>query len=740
MPKTIKELHADFLEELEIGQGRSQKTVENYDRHLKKFYQQEKINEIHDIKSDTVRHFRRWLNEQAPRAPRVAAAGVSLATQNYYLIALRQFLKYLAKRDIEALSADKVGLAKLGDRDIDVLYPEEVDSLLKTPTQIDARTPDGRLSLLRDKALLETLYSTGMRVAEVISLDRDDIPSLVPADNTSPKDTVELPIRGKGNKLRVVFLSSSAQRALASYVQDRHDMDPALFIQHSPNANPGKNLRLTPRSVQRMIKKYALLAGLTKKITPHTLRHCLHEDTRIILNPTVLSAKKVYEQQKSSVLSFDFAKNRTVRGKIIRHFSHKSTPLNQIWASGRELVCSPEHTLFTVSGTGVVPVEAKNLRPGTFVAGIKSISYRGKQLYSPEFWRLVGYIIGDGTLSENRHGIIISEKNADFVRFYASLIKRVTGRAPTVTAFKDRKSFAINLYNVRLLRLLRELGITQKSPTRRLPSSLLPATNQEISACLAGLYDAEGNTGNIKIFSTSKDLLKDVQLTLLRLTIDSFINVRLRQVKLPQGKMISNTIYTLHVLQKPSQELFKQLIPTLKNVNILPHHVDWKLPTQQIFQRHYRLARQKKLPLGAEGAAHYGVRYISRYQRICTTPTILKKIIRGFTEQHVEQSIITALSQILALSNIKWLKVHKCQVYPGPQEVYDFTIVPHSNFITDGFISHNSYATDLLTNGADVRQVQQLLGHASITTTQVYTHLTDVHLREVHTRFHRQRQ
>jgi len=445
----------------------------------------------------------------------------------------------------------------------------------------------------------------------------------------------------------------------------------------------------------------------------------------------------VLAQKEVSVLSFDFAKDKIVRGKIVRHFSHKSTSLVQIWASGREIVCSPAHTLFTVSGSGITPIRADELKPGMFVAGVKSVRYRGHRIHPPAFWRLVGYIIGDGTLSEARRGIIINEKDKRLADFYVRLVKKVTGRAPTITRFQDRRSFGINIYNVDFLKKLRELGITQKSPKRRLPLSLLKATTQEIGACIAGLYDAEGNDGTtIRIFSASKDLLKDVQLVLLRLEIDSSINERFRSVKLPQGRTIEHTMYVLHVLQKPSQERFKKLIPTLKHTNILPRNVDWKLPTQPIFQRHYRTARQTNAGLGTEGARRYKVKYVSRYQKLCTTPTTLKNIIKGFVEDRVDPEIIDALRQILELSNIKWLKVHKCRYYNSPQEVFDFTVVPYSNLITDGFISHNSFATDLLANGADVRQVQQLLGHSSITTTQVYTHLTDVHLREVHQKYH----
>lgn len=256
MPPSLQQLHSEFLEELEVGQGRSVRTVANYDHYLKRFWEQQSITSIADITMDAVRDFRRYLSTRSD------TSGVSLATQNYHFIALRQFLKYLAKRDIPALAPEKIGLAKLPERDIDVLYPEEVDALLDAPA---ANTIEG----LRDRALLQTLYSTGMRISELIALDRDDIRS----------ESTEIPVRGKGNKVRVVFLSPEAQRAIQEYLTQRMDIDPALFIRHKKGSvgDPG-DLRLTPRSVQRFMRKYAIAAGITKAVTPHTLRHSFATD------------------------------------------------------------------------------------------------------------------------------------------------------------------------------------------------------------------------------------------------------------------------------------------------------------------------------------------------------------------------------------------------------------------------------------------------------------------------------
>jgi site-specific recombinase XerD len=258
MRRDVKKLLAEFLEDLEVGQGRSAKTVENYDRYLKHFFAQQKVQTVPQITLERIRLFRRFLSTVLKTTEQTLA----LTTQNYHFIALRQFLRYLARRDIPALAPDKVGLAKVPERDIDVLYPEEVEALL---TAVDGDS----LVSLRDMAILEVLFSSGIRIAELVSLDRDDIR---PQSN-------EFTVRGKGNKVRVVFLSASARKAVADYLRKRTDFDPALFIRHNfPTVEGSKNLRLTSRSVQRMFHKYARASGLTKHITPHTLRHSFATD------------------------------------------------------------------------------------------------------------------------------------------------------------------------------------------------------------------------------------------------------------------------------------------------------------------------------------------------------------------------------------------------------------------------------------------------------------------------------
>lgn len=256
MSQNLKDLHVEFLENLEMAHGRSSKTVENYDRYLRRFFEVAKIKEIGDISLQTIREFRRYLTTQAQ-----GGEGVAAATQNYHFIAIRQFLKYLAKRDVEAMAAEKIDLAKLPERDIDVLYPEELDALLAAP-KTDS------LAGLRDRALLQTLFSTGLRISEAVSLDRDDI----------RETSNEIPVRGKGNKVRVVFLSEDAHGAIREYEEKRTDVDPALFIRHKKTSVQEDDLRLTVRTIQRLMKKYAARAGITKDISPHTLRHSYATD------------------------------------------------------------------------------------------------------------------------------------------------------------------------------------------------------------------------------------------------------------------------------------------------------------------------------------------------------------------------------------------------------------------------------------------------------------------------------
>jgi site-specific recombinase XerD len=251
----LKKLKTEFLEYLEIEKGRSLKTVENYDRYLDRFLAHSKITSPVRLTEEAVREFRLHLN----REPGVSGS-MKKKTQNYYLIALRAFLKYLRKRGVESLSPERIELAKASGRDLDLMSSAELERLMGAPK-------GDSLAALRDRAILELFFSTGLRVSELCSLDTD-------LDLTRD----EFSIRGKGEKVRVVFLSPAAKAAIKKYLGKRGDIDEALFIQLGRASKQAKDLRLTPRSVERIVKQYAIKAGITRKVTPHVIRHSFATD------------------------------------------------------------------------------------------------------------------------------------------------------------------------------------------------------------------------------------------------------------------------------------------------------------------------------------------------------------------------------------------------------------------------------------------------------------------------------
>lgn len=251
----------EFLEHLEIEKGRSIKTIQNYDHYLMRFLDFSKLTSPKQLNENVIREYRLWLNRQdAGKKPGGVKETLKRKTQNYYLIALRAFLKYLRKRGIESASPERIELAKVGDRSLDLISIDELTRLLKAPQ-------GSAVKALRDRAILELLFSTGLRVSELCSLDRDlDL----------SRD--ELSVRGKGEKIRVVFISDNARAILKQYLDKRDDVDDALFVQLGKASKTATYLRLTPRSVERIIKAYAIKAGITKKVTPHVIRHSFATD------------------------------------------------------------------------------------------------------------------------------------------------------------------------------------------------------------------------------------------------------------------------------------------------------------------------------------------------------------------------------------------------------------------------------------------------------------------------------
>lgn len=279
MTTELEQFKREFLEHVEIEKGNSLKTVNNYDHYLTRFFEFAKISTPKEITDDKIREFRLYLNRQPGVKTKGQQAGtLKKNTQNYHLIALRSFLKYLMKRGITSLSPERIDLAKIKERSLDLISTDELNRLLNAPLislkqglgaegkkDSSKSLVSGTLKSLRDKAILELFFSTGLRLSELCSINRDlDL----------SKD--EFSIRGKGEKVRVVFLSDSAKDAIREYLKNRKDFDEPLFIQYSRNGAKGN--RLTPRSIERIVKYYAIVAGISKKVTPHIIRHSFATD------------------------------------------------------------------------------------------------------------------------------------------------------------------------------------------------------------------------------------------------------------------------------------------------------------------------------------------------------------------------------------------------------------------------------------------------------------------------------
>jgi len=258
----VSEALTDFLEHLEIEGGRSQNTIRNYSLYLERFIEFAGDIEVVKITSEIIRRYRLWLNRYKNDND---GKELSILTQSYHLIALRGFLTYLSRRDIPSLSADKIILPKTVRKQVTFLQYDEVVNLIDN---IPLDSEQG----LRDRAIIELLFSSGLRVSELVNLNRDHI-------NLKRR---EFMVRGKGQKDRPVFVSQHAAEHVENYLQARQDSLPALFLSYSRRSTKptmsGDYRRLSARSIQRMVSHYARLAGITKHVSPHTMRHSFATD------------------------------------------------------------------------------------------------------------------------------------------------------------------------------------------------------------------------------------------------------------------------------------------------------------------------------------------------------------------------------------------------------------------------------------------------------------------------------
>jgi site-specific recombinase XerD len=315
--QSLDSLKSDFLQYIEIEKGRSALTVRNYDHYLTRFLEfaskNHSVDSPADITEPMMREYRVYLNRLPARTPKKGQVTETLdkKTQNYHLISLRAFFKYIRKRGLGGYDPERIELAKTQSRELDLISEKELTNLLAAP---DTTTING----LRDRAMLELFFSTGLRVSELCSLDRD-------TDFSSG----EVSVRGKGGKIRVVFISGAAALAVKQYLNQRADIDEAMFVDHSPRAHARmareESIRLTPRSVERVVEKYAMIAGIAKKCTPHVIRHSFATDllyngadlrtVQMMLGHASIATTQIYTNVTNKFLRDQFEKFHSKRDK-----------------------------------------------------------------------------------------------------------------------------------------------------------------------------------------------------------------------------------------------------------------------------------------------------------------------------------------------------------------------------------------------------------------------------------------
>ncbi|GIW64612.1 MAG: hypothetical protein KatS3mg092_0545 [Patescibacteria group bacterium] len=736
----INEAILRFLEYCELDKNLSLKTVKMYGYYLNFFKEwilksqklkvksQNLIN-VEEIDENTIREFRLYLSHYYKNPYK---GELKRQTQNYFLVALRSFFRYLIKQKLKVLPPEMIELGKQRDRSIKFLLPEELEKLFNV---VDISDIIG----LRDRAILEVLFSTGLRVSELVNLNREQVNI----------ETGEFGVIGKGGKARVVFLSKRAKEWLKKYLDKRDDPYSPLFIRYSgPKAKEGltnEKMRLSVRSVERMIDKYRKKAGILFRFGPHVLRHCLHPETLIFTKDGLISARELYFSLENGIYSLDFKNKKIVKDKIILKSTH-NTYLYSIFADGYEIKCSGNHLLYIFDNESFVEKKAKDIQIGENLIAPKIIPHKGKKTLDKRLWRIVGYVLGDGVVNKLRRGIFIFDKNKNILEYYLDLIESLFGKKGKILKSPNSNSFQLVFYSKELVEFFHELiDFNKKAKEKLIPKKIFNATKEEIRYFIAGFYDAEGltKTENPRFFSSSFLLLKQIQMLLLYFGIDSHLEKRKRNTILPHNQEIySSRIYELVILDKKSIITFKKFIPTLKNETIIISKKikdDYtKLPFNQIISNLIEKAKLNKIQY-SKTFEKMKIKDIVRYcENLMPTESTFIKIIKGFKKLGViNDKQYLEYYKLANLRNIKFLKVKsKTKLGSSQYTVYDFYVEKNHNLITDGIISHNSFATDLLSHGADLRSVQEMLGHKNISTTQIYTHVTNTRLKEIHEKFH----
>ncbi|QQG44119.1 MAG: tyrosine-type recombinase/integrase [Candidatus Roizmanbacteria bacterium] len=727
----IKEAVLRFLEYCELDRNLSVKTVRMYGYYLN-FFQTWLLDtmkledfEVEKIDDNIIRNFRLYLSHQYKNPHK---GDLKRQTQNYFLVALRSFFRFLIKQKVKVIAPEVIELGKQSDRSIKFLSPEDLEKLF-------AAVDYSEIIGLRDRALLEVLFSTGLRVSELAGLNRDQI----------NLDSGEFGVIGKGGKARVVFLSKKATDWLSMYLQKRDDPYKPLFIRYSgPRPEEGlteNKLRLSVRSIERTIDKYRKKAGILFRIGPHVLRHCLHPQTLIAVNDSILTARELFYSARKDIYSFNTKSLKVEKDKVIQKSQH-NTYLYEIKADGYELKCSGEHRIFVFSKDSIVEKKAKDLKVSDYIVAVKKIFHQGKKILNPPLWRIIGYVLGDGIVNLSGRVIRIYDKNLDYLEFYQQLIEKTLKIKSHIKKNENSNSYQLYFYNTELNRFFEDLGMIELSNKKTVPQKLFSATGEEITNFIAGFYDAEGLTTSPRLFSSSKILLEQIQMLFLYFGIDAHLEGRTRRVILPHnGKSFTGNIYGLVIIDKQSIDNFINHIPTMKvnDFSLKETRFEEKLPFQDIIQKCITKAKENKVQYCPIFERKFGIKHVSRYvAKILPQKDTFMSLIKGFRQLNlISDKEYKAYYLLANANNIKWLKVKtKKKLGSSQHTVYDFFVEKNHNLITNGILSHNSYATDLLTHGADLRSVQEMLGHKNISTTQIYTHVTNIRLKEIHDKFH----
>jgi len=693
--KRIKPIVEDFKAELDIL-GKKPKTILNYASTVKNFllFVFGKGYRLEDINEDHVKEWFKHLRTQ----------GVTHRSLARHLHALRAFFKLELKQELT------LPAPKYDEKLPDWLTVEEVQKLISVASKME----EDEFLKLRNKTMLMLAYDCGLRKHEIPKLDIDDV----------DLERGMVRIRGKGGREEYVHIIEDSTIAyLRKYIEERVDKfgtdEKALFVSLAGN-------RIHENTVDYVFKKAKNLAEITKKGSVHLLRHCLHKDTRIVTSDGITSAEEVYFLAGDQLITVDLDKLALTSDKLVNKTYHHANGLLRIWASGRELICTPEHRLFTLTENGIEEIQAKDMKVGNYVLGVRRIYIPNRSKKLPkELWRLIGYFIGDGHFHESGRAVELSDIKEEFLEFYKEIAEKADLRAKI-----NKERHQLIIYSCGFMRFLAKIRLDCKSKERRVPAMLFSATDEEIAEFIAGFVDAEATVKDncIRIFNTNKELLKDIQMLLLYFGIHSTLGKRTRYVKTPSGQT-----YEKHVIYKlcvsGDIDKFMKTIPTLKRVELT--NKKWNLtgeciPIYPILKKIYERRKKAGKKIGR-------LSYFLQRKLTSTKKRIEKEILPLIRDEPEYEFI----KKLVENNDVMWLKVTRIEKSGGYSKyvkekdlgfanhlVYDFETAKTHTLITDGIISHNSRATHLLMWGWDIREVQEHLRHKRLTTTAIYTHIT----------------